>query len=84
MATDSGRTVSALPWWRRPPGWPLGVSGGLVAAAILYEASAPGVFILTALALLGFVGIVGLVWFVRTILAMRHRRWDFRYSVVPT
>jgi hypothetical protein len=55
-----------------------------VAAAILYEASAPGVFILTALALLGLVGIVGLVWFVRTILAMRHRRWDFRYLVVPT
>lgn len=55
-----------------------------MAAAILYEASAPEVFILTALALLGFVGIVGLVWFVRTILAMRHRRWDFRYSVVPT
>jgi hypothetical protein len=54
-----------------------------VAAAILYDASAPGVFILTALALLGLVGIVGHTWMVRVIMAMRHRRWNYRYLVVP-
>ncbi|PIB74458.1 hypothetical protein CQY22_013410 [Mycolicibacterium brumae] len=54
-----------------------------MAAAILYEASSPGVFILTALALLGCIGIVGLTWMVRVILAMRYRRWNYRYLVVP-
>ncbi|QRY46701.1 hypothetical protein JVX93_07705 [Mycolicibacterium boenickei] len=83
MATDPGLPVPTLRWWRRPPGWPLAAVTGLVAAAILYDASAPGVFILTALVLLGFVGIVGLTWMVRVIMAMRHRRWNYRYLVVP-
>lgn len=83
MAMDPELPEPTLPWWRRPPGWPLAAFTGLVAAAILHAASAPGVFILTALALLGCVGIVALTWMVRVIMAMRHRRWDYRYLVVP-
>ena len=54
MAPDPVTPAATLPWWRRPPGWPLAAFAGLVAVAILYEASSPGVFILTALALLGW------------------------------
>lgn len=83
MTTDSATPEPTLPWWRRPPGWPLAAVAGVVAAVILYDAGAPGVFVVTALALLGCIGIIGLIWVVRVILAMRHRRWDYRYLVVP-
>lgn len=70
--------------WARPPGWALAAFTALLGGVWIYAESKLGGDMFLGFAVLLGIAIAGLTWFVRTVLALSHRRaWSPMFLVAP-